>query len=77
MRYLSSKEALSAAAPRAAVDALREVLKGGFDPPPPAPQPRNAAAARGDAPVAVGAGWRSRGEDAGDSAGGLNWRRPP
>jgi len=33
MRYLSSKEALSAAAPRAAVDALREVLKGGFDPP--------------------------------------------
>ena len=32
MRYLSSDEVLSAVAPRAAVDVLREVLKGGFDP---------------------------------------------
>lgn len=32
MRYLSSNEVLSAVAPRAAVDAIRDVLKGGFDP---------------------------------------------
>ena len=32
MRYLSSDEVLSAVTPRDAVDALREVLKGGFDP---------------------------------------------
>ena len=32
MRYLTSNEVLSAVAPRAAVEALREVLKGGFDP---------------------------------------------
>lgn len=32
MFYLSSDEVLSAVKPRDAVDALREVLKGGFDP---------------------------------------------
>ena len=32
MRYLSSDEVLSAVAPRVAVEAVREVLKGGFDP---------------------------------------------
>ena len=32
MRYLTSNEVLSAVAPRAAIDALREVLQGGFDP---------------------------------------------
>ena len=32
MRYLSLDEVLSAVKPRDAVDALREVLKGGFDP---------------------------------------------
>lgn len=32
MHYLSSDEVLSAVAPRVAVDALREVLQGGFDP---------------------------------------------
>lgn len=32
MRYLTSNEVLSAVAPRAAVDALREVLQRGFDP---------------------------------------------
>lgn len=32
MRYLTSGEVLYAVTPRDAVDALREVLKGGFDP---------------------------------------------
>lgn len=32
MRYLTSNEVLSAVPPRAAVEAIREVLKGGFDP---------------------------------------------
>lgn len=32
MRYLTCDDVLAAAPPRKAVDALRELLKGGFDP---------------------------------------------